>query len=397
MNQIGPTGITIDTPAETRDKFLNGTADYPGMYQIYGPDINVAPNAPDGQMIDIGVQLSQDVLEFVQQVFTSFDPDQAVGRALDQRCAINGVVRNAGTKTVTNVSVTVTQALTLNGLDTEPLNPFTVSDSAGTRYQLLATHAFGAAGTTSLAFQAAELGAVTPALNSITTIVTITLGVASVNNPSAATSIGTNEESDYALRIRRAKSVALPSRGFFDGLYGALLDIEGVTSVNLLENVTDTTDANGIPSHSIWAIVAGGTNADIANTIYVKRNAGCGMKGSVSVNITQVNGSIFAVQFDRPTDEPLWISFDLVAVTGTVDDDYVRAQLLSQLSYAIGQSADTTTIIALVKTIAPNASTSNEGVSNDNVTYGSLLAPATVDAQFSAASVRIIINGSPGV
>jgi uncharacterized phage protein gp47/JayE len=393
MNAIGPNGISIDTPAETRDKFLNGTAAYPGMYQIYGPDINVGPNAPDGQMIDIGVQFTQDMLEFIQQVFTGFDPDQAVGRVLDQRCAINGVQRKAGTRTITPISVTTTQALTLTGYNDDPVNPFTVSDSTGPLYQLITTYAFGGPATQSLQFQAKDLGATTPTLNSITTIVTITLGVSAVNNPSAATTIGTNEESDYALRIRRAKSVALPSQGFYDGLYGALVDLDGVTSVNLLENITNSTDANGIPGHSIWAIVEGGANADIAQAIYVKRNAGCGMKGLVSVNVTQVDGSVFAVQFDRPTAETLWISMDVHAVTGAVDTAYIKAQLLAQLSYRIGQTSVVSDIVALVQSIAPNAAISNAEVSNDNVTYVSdFLNTTGVNYQFALADARITIT-----
>jgi uncharacterized phage protein gp47/JayE len=393
MNAIGPNGISIDTPAETRDKFLNGTAAYPGMYQIYGPDINVGPNAPDGQMIDIGVQFTQDMLEFIQQVFTGFDPDQAVGRVLDQRCAINGVQRKAGTRTITPISVTTTQALTLTGYNDDPVNPFTVSDSTGTLYQLITTYAFGGPATQSLQFQAKDLGATTPTLNSITTIVTITLGVSAVNTPSAATTIGTNEESDYALRIRRAKSVALPSQGFYDGLYGALVDLDGVTSVNLLENITNSTDANGIPGHSIWAIVEGGANTDIAQAIYIKRNAGCGMKGSVSVNVTQVDGSVFAVQFDRPTAETLWISMDVHAVTGAVDTAYIKAQLLAQLSYRIGQTSVVSDIVALVQSIAPNAAISNAEVSNDNVTYVSDFLDTTgVNYQFALADARITIT-----
>ena len=395
-NTIDQTGITIQTLPQIIDEILNGTADYPGMFQIYGANINVAPNSPDGQMIAIVAQAKLDMLEFIAQVFASFDPDQAVGVVLDQRCSINGVARQAGTYTVTPVTVTVDRAVTLAGLDTAPTAPFTISDAAGNQYQLVATHAFTVAGSVVLAFQAAVLGAVTPTLNNITNIVTITLGVTGVNNPTAATTIGTNEESDYALRIRRAKSVALPSRGFFEGLWGALLDTTGVTSVNLLENYGGAADGNGVPAHSIWAIVAGGTGADVAQAIYIKRNAGCGMKGGTSVNVTQVDASVCIIKFDRPTPEPLWISFDVAAITGVVDTNAIRRYLLQQLSYQIGQSADASTITSLVKAFAPNAAVSLMGVSSDNVTYAELLAPTAVNYQFSVSSPHIIINASPG-
>jgi len=392
-NAVSSTGITIDTPAQTLDKFLNGAADYPGMLSIYGADINIAPNSPDGQFINIGVQMTQDMLEFVQQVYASFDPDQAVGISLDERCAINGVFRNAGTYTYTDVEVTVTQAVTLAGLDTAPDAPFTVSDASGNQFVLVGEHVFGAAGTATLSFRAKVLGAVETVPNTITTIVTVTLGVSAVNNPAVATSTGEAEETDYALRIRRARSVALPSKGFFDGLYGALIGIEGVTSVKLLENTTDTTDADGIPSHSIWAIVAGGTDDDIAQAIYIKRNAGCGMKGAVSVNVTQVDGSIFAVEFDRPIAENLWIHVDVHAVTGSVDTAYIKAQILAGLSYVIGQTATVSEIVALTQSIAPNAAVSGAEISDDNITYVTdYLETTSVQHQFAIASARITVT-----
>src|SRR5690349_14388751 len=171
-NLIDNTGIQIQTLEQILDEILNGTSDYRGMYSIYGADINVDPNSPDGQMINIIAQAKLDMLEFIQQVFSSFDPDQAVGVALDQRCAINGVVRNAGTYTTTNITVTVTQAVTLTGLDDDPNAPFTVSDSSGTQFQLASSHVFSGAGSAVLSFRAKDLGAVETTPNTITTIVT---------------------------------------------------------------------------------------------------------------------------------------------------------------------------------------------------------------------------------
>jgi len=394
-NAIDASGLQIQTSDEIVAEILNGTPDYPGMYAVYGSDINVDPNSPDGQMINIIAQAKLDVLQFLQQIYNSMDPDQAVGVSLDQRCAINGVFRQAGSYTVTNITLVVDRALTLAGLDTAPDAPFTVSDASGNQFQLITTYVFSAAGTQALAFQAKTLGAVQTIPNTITTVVTITLGILSVNNPTAATSIGLAEETDYNLRIRRSNSVALPSKGFLSGLYGALIDTVGVTSAVVLENDTNAPDSNGVPAHSIWCIVTGGALVDIANVIYTKRNAGCGMKGAVTYSITQVDGTTFVVLFDRPTNENLYISFNTAAVTGTVDRVYIRNQLLALLSYSIGQSADASAITALLKSIAPNVAFSNVSVSGDGSTYfGGLLAPTAVNYQFQLAAARIIIDGS---
>lgn len=394
-NALTSSGLVISTLQEIIDQIKNGTSQYPGLFQIYGADINVEPNSPDGQLVNLLAQVAIDLEELAAQVNAGFDPDQAVGRVLDMRCAINGVTRRAGTYTLQPVTVTVNRAVTLPGLDTNPTAPFTISDNAGNRFFLLNSYAFLAAGSTSLTFRAEKLGAVLTTPNTLTQVVTVTLGVSSVNNPLAATSIGTAEETDMALRIRRQNSVALPSRGYLDGLLGALQGIEGVTQAIVRENDTAAT-VDTIPSHSIWCIVAGGANADIASAIYRKRNAGCGMKGSTVVAVTQVDGTSFDVKFDRPTAENLYIQFDAVAVTGSLDEVYIRNQLLALLSYDIAQAADASAIIALCKQIAPNVSFSNEGVSDDGTTWVSLLDPTAINYQFQIASARIIINGTPG-
>jgi len=395
-NSLDNTGLQIQTVAEIKDEIMNGTADFPGMYQLYGTDINVDPNSPDGQMVNIVAQAKEDVLQMLQQVYASFDPDQAIGVALDQRCAINGVFRAEGKYTYQPVDVTVTQALTLDGLDTAPNAPFTVSDGVGKQWLLASAYSFSGAGTHTLSFRAANFGAITSALNTITNIVTVQLGVASVNNSAAAATVGVAEETDYQLRILRAQSLSIASIGFAEGLHASLLARIGVTDALVLENITNSTDAKGIPAHSIWCIVAGGDDYNVAYPIYIKRNAGCGMKGSVTYTIDQYDGTTFDVKFDRPTPQNLWISFNVAAITGSIDANYVRTQILAQLFYGINKPADTASIVSLIKSLAPNASVSSEGVSIDNVTYSSLLSPSTVDKQFAIASTRIIINGVAG-
>lgn len=396
-NAIDVNGLTLRTRQEILDELKNGGDGFAGFFAIYGADANLDPNSPDGQLLELIAQVAIDYEELLAQVYDSFDPDQAIGVSLDARVAINGIVRKAGTRSTQLVTVTVTRALTLPGLDTAPDAPFTISDASGNQFELVAANVFGGAGSADLSFQAVKLGAVVVAPNSLTTIVSVTLGVASVTNGSLAGTVGTNEETDSALRVRRQQSVEIPSKGFLQGLLGALLALDGATSAIVLENVGSAPDANGIPGHSIWAVVNGGTNDDVANAIYVKRNAGCGMKGGVTVTITQVDGSTFDVKFDRPTPENLWIKLNAAAITGpAVDNNFLRNQILAALSYGIGQPADASAIVALAKTIYPNASISAEGVSDVDAGYVALKSPTAVNYQWAVAAARIYVNGAHG-
>lgn len=394
-NTIGPNGLTTKTRQDYIDSILNGDGDTPGLYSIFGADINVDTNSPDGNLVQVMAQVAADVTDLLTQIYNGMDPDQAIGATLDQRVTINGVTRKAGTYSTQFVTVTVSQALTLAGLDTAPDNPFTIRDASGNQFQLMTTTAFGGAGSSDLNFQSAVIGSVTVAPNTLTTIVTPQVGVASVTNGTLEGTVGVTEEADYSLRIRRQNSVALPSTGYFDGLYGGLVALAGVTDVHVEENTTGST-VGSVPAHSIWCIVEGGTNADIADVIYRKRSAGCGMYGDVDVAITRADGSTMDIFFSRPIYEDLWISFNVTAITGTFDAAYIRQQLLAQLSYTIGQPADASEIVALVKAIAPNVYVDSEGVSDADSGYVSLKATTGINYKWATAGARIKINGATG-
>ena len=221
---------------------------------IYGSDINLDSNSPDGQMIGIMAQLKSDLLDSITQVYNSFDPDVAQGTALDARVASNGIQRIGGTYTIAPVSITVDRAMTLYGLDQEAEAVFTVADASGNQFQLIATNAFGAPGSAELNFQAVDVGAVDVSLNTITTQVTVVLGVTAVNNPNPAGQIGQNEETDADLKLRRSVSLAIGGKNSVDALRSDLLNTTAVTDAYVFDNYTgsDNTDFPGltIPAHT---------------------------------------------------------------------------------------------------------------------------------------------------
>lgn len=364
-----------------------------GMKGIYGPTINLQPNSPDAQLLNLFALVQTDQINCITQVNAGFDPNQAVGVVLDQRCAINGIVRKGATYTLTNVSVTCTATVTLAGLDSLAA-PFTVQDLTGNQFVLVTSAAFPV-GTTVAVFRALKPGQIETIPNTITTITTVTLGVSGVNNPDSALYTGTTQESDVALRIRRAQSVSLPSQGYLAGLQGALLDLEGVVDAEVYENDTNVTDANGIPPHSIWCVVEGGDNTAIAEVIYNKRNAGCGMKGSINVTVPQVNGFDFVVSFSPPTFENLWVELAVESLDPDITVDTVAIQNLiyDSISYKIYEPADYTAITTIVKNEYPWAVVVTGGVSNDGITFEPFLYPSTLAGIFVLSLPRINIIG----
>lgn len=360
-NSIGPLGLTVATRDELKAQY---DTDFEG---IYGTDINLDQDSPDGQMIGIFIQAILDMEDLLVQIYNMFDPDNAVGVILDQRVAINGIQRQAGTYTLTPISIVTSQACNLYGLDQDVQPVYTVQDNAGNKWLLQTTQLIGGAGTTVATFRAEFPGANLTIPNTIDIPVTIVLGVVTVNNPTLYTTLGMNEESDAALKVRRQKSVSLASQGYLAGLLAALENINGVTSAFVYENNTGSTDGDGVPGHSIWVIVSGtATDAEIANAIYTKRNAGCGMKGSTTYTVTQVDGSPFVIRWDTVLPENLFIVFTATSIDGVDIPNLalIRPGLVTSFVPGVNQEVNINTLATEVQEIDPNTLVTNAGFSD---------------------------------
>lgn len=342
--------------------------------EIYGDDINLESNTPDGQMMNIYIQAILDQQDLAVQVFNSFDPDNAIGVVLDQRVTINGIQRQAATYTETDISLVLSESVNLYGLDgAEPGTErddgnevYTIADNAGNRWQLNTTQIGAGPGNVSYEFIAVTPGAQLTVPNTITVQVTVVLGVDSVNNPTTYTNLGENEESDAALRLRRQRSVSLASQGYLKGLIAALENVTGVTSAFVYENVTDVIDADGIPGHSIWVIIAGNPiDGDIAQAIYTKRNAGCGMKGDITFNVLQVDDTYFTIKWDEVQTRTVFIRFTVSPIDGVtpVGIQIVRDGVAEGLIPAVNEVLNVNEIATIAQDADPNALITDAGIS----------------------------------
>ena len=131
------TGLTVATASEITAN-LNA-----GLQGIYGADINLDQNSPDGQLVGILTQLAVDLREMLVQINSSFDPDQAIGTILAQRVAINGIQPVSATYTVQPISIITNQTVTLSGLDANYNSAsgtgYTVGDGNGNNFILATT------------------------------------------------------------------------------------------------------------------------------------------------------------------------------------------------------------------------------------------------------------------
>lgn len=392
-NLLDSTGLQVKTFEEIRADIITG------LKAAYGDDINVDQDTPDGQAIGVFSLAVQDTLDLISQVYSSFDPDQAIGRNLDERCAINGIQRLAGTHTTTSVKITADRIVNLIGLDgsdpsAPPANTFTVSDLEGNLFYLSNSVAT-INGDIDTLFTAVEIGAIETAPAQITKIITNTLGVKSVTNSTAMnTTLGTNEETDAALRLRRLQAVSLASQGYLTSLKAEIQNISGVTYSEVYENNQSGT-VDTIPGHSIWVIADGGLEEDIAYAIYTKRNAGCGMKGSVQVDVTQPDGTLFPIYFDRTSTESIYLKFTAQSVSvppKTIDTNYLKDEIVNNLNLGVNGPVNANDIAAIVRDIDSTILATDILLSTDNLNWFSIVSPSAKNIRFSLVVGNITIT-----
>lgn len=277
------------------------------FHQIYGTDAYIDPDSKDGQMISLYALAIHDANNMAIAVYNSFSPATGFGNGLASNVKINGISRDPSNNSTVDLLITGTIGLEIvNG---------SAKDANNIIWTLPASVVIGTGGTVIVTATCATAGAVAALAGTITGINTPTRGWVSVTNPSAAT-VGTAAETDAALRIRQAQSVAIASITPFDALDGAIANISGVTRHKLYENDTGAVDANGLPPHSITAVIDGGDATEIATTIQLKKGQGVTPNGTTHITLADKYGNPHVIGFNRPVPVPVYIAISLQAFTG---------------------------------------------------------------------------------
>lgn len=123
---------------------------------------------------------------------------------------------------------------------------------------------------------------------------------------------GRNRESDAELRVRRAASVRVSGASNLEAIRSNLLqEIPEIEVARLFENRSIEEDARGRPSHSFEAVVVGGDDQEIADTLWLLKPAGIETFGNETLLVEDSNGDDQAVSFSRPEPVYVWVRCDV--------------------------------------------------------------------------------------
>lgn len=310
---VTPAGITIPSYA---DIYASLQA---SMASIYGADVYISPDSQDGQLLAVFAKAQSDTNDAIVAAYQAFAPSFAQGANLSALVRINGLTRSVATNSTVIVTITGNVGTVItNGV---------VQDTNNNLWNLPSSVLIPSGGSVDVTATAQTVGAITAPINTVNTVYTPQLGWASVNNPVHAAVAGAPVESDAALRVRQSQSVALPALSPLAAIFAAIGQIPGVTKWTVYENSSAVTDTNGVPSHSIDAIVEGGDIDVIAATIAATKSPGTGTYGGTSVSVTDpISGIPETINFDVLAQTSIYVTLTIKALPNFVSTTTAQIQ-----------------------------------------------------------------------
>ena len=324
-------GLTIDTYEDIYSRIADE------LKLIYGADINLDADTPDGQRVGIIAKEVLDLQSFTQIIYSNLDVDFTFGTFQDVICKLVGLVRLPATRSQVDATVTTDRNITLDA-------GYTVEDATGQKWVTLSENSL-TVGANTITLVAQDFGNIEALSSTINIPVTIVLGVLSVDNPLAATA-GRDEESSEELRIRRNRSLEINAYSTLGSSIARLSQLQGVTDVVGRENDTSAT-VGAMPPHSVQFVVENGDLSSIAETLIKNKTAGAAFVGSEDITYTEAIPRVglpdfiinHQVKIDRPDIVDVFVRLNAKRLTvGQAVDLELIAEKIASKSFITNEN-----------------------------------------------------------
>lgn len=386
-------GPTIDSSGITIQSFEEIFAELVAGYQaIYGADIDLSQNTPDGQRVAIEAKARHDMQAFGLLIANNFDPDFARGLFQAKIAKLAGIFPRPATRSTWDLMASTTRIVDL------PVG-YQISDDLGQLWELPAPVTLPV-GPSSITFVASDFGAVTGLAGAVFTPVTVVLGVTGFTASVNATP-GVDEETDEEFVHKRNLSLENPAFSTTNSLTARLLNTPGVIDSRVYDNDSDIYDPiNDLDAHSIWAVVEGGTIDDIMQALLFQKTGGTGIKGSIEATIpetlTRPDGSTFMVtqirRFDRPVLVPIYVHLTATRKNPLIpiDLELIKQKIAAYKLY-IGSSIQASALYCPAYMAGNSFVLTDLEISDNNITFidGSLSPDPGEKFTISTANITI--------
>ena len=364
-----------------------------GLKNIYGQDINLDQDTPDGQQLGIQANIISDFQDLALYIYNSMDPDLADGANFDKLLKLLARTRLPSSRSTVDIEMVLNKTVSIPA-------SYTIKDLNNQNW-IIGTAQTLDAGTHLVSFYSEDWGNITAEPNTINEQVTILTEVVSINNPESAIS-GRDEESIVQVRERRNKILEINSSSTIGSIIGKILDLNGVVDAVPYENMTKVYDpVRDIQPNSYWIVVKGGDIAQISEIIAKDKTGGTGLKGQVETvyieKFVRKDGSVrefyHDVKFDRPTEVSIHIKFKVSRKISTqsIDIEHIK-DILANKEFYIAQNITVTELYSTIYSAATNYIATDLEVSKDGVVWDSVFLQAGYDEEFIIEKSNIEIE-----
>lgn len=305
---ITDTGVVVPQTSDV----LNGVLD--DMNVAFGGNLNITnPGTPQGYFAENITNYIGNFNAQVSYLLSQIDPLYAEGRWQDAIGRLYFLTRNPATSTTVTCQLSGSANVTI---------PAGALASDGTyNYSLTGNVVLNSSGSGTGVFACTTTGPISCPANTLTKIVQAYPGWDSVNN-SAEGSVGVAVENRTDFEYRRYDSVSANGKDTLASIKGAVFSLEGIKDCYAYENFTGASVNVGatnypVAAHSIYVAVDGSASDNtIANAIWTKKPAGCGMVGSTTVTVTDTSGYTFpyptyTIKFQRAAGIPIYFAVSI--------------------------------------------------------------------------------------
>ena len=261
-----------------------------------GDDIALTSNTNFGSFAREMADRIYDASQELQLIYYSSFYSTATGSALDRLGANEGLSRKIDSHSLAEIVITSADEYLVQAdekFETEDGFVFVLLDDVITAKQDDGT--WKGVGTV----QSEDTGEMTnvPA-DSITLVSNADDEIISVTNPKPAGG-GQDYEDDETFRHRLIMENAARPGPTEPGIKSALMNLNGVKEVGIIDNSNYVTDKYDNPQCSVHVYVLGGNDLDIAQVLVDRCATGISLTGSISMSAKDATGTLKEVKFDH--------------------------------------------------------------------------------------------------
>lgn len=387
---IASSGVIIPDTGDQRTAVENE------FKAVFGQDLDVSPETPQGVLITMETENRDAVARNNAELANQINPDIAGGVFLDAIWALMGGQRWDATRSI------LTQ-VAFGGVPGTIIPKGSLAETmAGDQFSTTRALIIGKDGKTTGDMRAVETGLTECPAGQLNGIASSVLGWETVTNPTSAV-LGRVAESDLQSRRRRKLTLAKNTVSVGEAITSALYELEGVRSLAYRENYTDAPmifEGVTMVPHSVYVCVEGGDSQEIAEALLRTKTIGAAFNGSEEIEVPEpVSGQTYNVKFDRAKEVVLFCrvtvkktSVDAQTIIPAAVDAWANGETEGDGGLVVGREVSPFEISAGVNSAEPRLFVTRVEISLNGTDWSSDTFPIklTEVARINRSAVQVV-------